>query len=88
MLPYKIERRRHPRVERNVVATILIVGVGFRNASTYPCRVIDTSVGGALIDPLGANVPDYFYLEISGEKERASCAVVRRSGTTVGVKFY
>jgi hypothetical protein len=68
----------------------LIVLKGLRGTSSMPCKVINTSKGGALIQVEGsaADVPDDFYLTISGQSDRRFiCSVVRRGKRLLGVRF-
>jgi hypothetical protein len=54
-----------------------------------PCRVLNTSKGGALIQVENASlVPDDFYLQIAGQKgEKIICTVVRRGRRLLGVRY-
>jgi hypothetical protein len=61
-----------------------------RGTSSLPCKVINTSKGGALIqvDGAAADIPDDFYLTIAGQQDqRLICSVVRRGKRLLGVRF-
>lgn len=83
------ERRRSPRVWLRRPGQLVLVR-GLRGTSTLPCKVINTSKGGALIQVDGAatDVPDDFYLTISGQPDRRLiCTVVRRGKRLLAVRF-
>jgi hypothetical protein len=83
------ERRKWPRTWLRRPGQLILVK-GLRGTSTLPCKVINTSRGGALIqvDGAAADVPDDFYLTISGQAElRLICSVVRRGKRLLGVRF-
>jgi hypothetical protein len=83
------ERRKSPRVWLRRPGQLILVK-GLRGTSTMPCRVINTSKGGALIRVEGAaaDVPDDFYLTISGQADRKLiCSVVRRGKHLIAVRF-
>lgn len=83
------ERRRTPRTWLRRPGQLILVK-GLRGTATLPCRVINTSKGGALIQVEGAaaDVPDDFYLTISGQLDkRYICSVVRRGKRLLGVRF-
>ena len=68
----------------------LVMLRGLRGTATIPCEVINTSKGGALIQVDGAatEVPDDFYLTISGQQDKKYiCSVVRRGQRLVAVRF-
>ena len=61
-----------------------------RGTCALPCKVINTSKGGALIqvDGAAADVPYDFYLTIAGQPDRRLiCSVVRRGKRLLGVRF-
>ena len=63
---------------------------GLRGTTSIPCKVINTSKGGALLQVEGAaaDVPDDFYLTISGQSDRRFvCSVLRRGKRLIGVRF-
>lgn len=83
------ERRKTQRVWLRRPGQLVLVR-GLRGTSTLPCKVINTSKGGALlqVDGVAADVPDDFYLIISGhEDKRFICSVVRRGKRLLGVRF-
>jgi hypothetical protein len=83
------ERRKWPRVWLRRPGQLTLVR-GLRGTTTMPCKVINTSQGGALIQVEGtaADVPDDFYLTISGQGDRQYiCSVVRRGKRLLGVRF-
>lgn len=85
---YYIDRRRSPRVEINAFGKVTTVGRGLRIAKTVRCKIIDISLGGALLEIDSDQIEDSFYLEMDSEPEnRATCNVVRKMGNRVGVKF-
>jgi hypothetical protein len=83
------ERRKSPRTWLRRPAQLVLVR-GLRGTSTLPCKVINTSKGGALIqvDGSAADVPDDFYLIIAGQQDkRYICSVARRGKRLLGVRF-
>jgi hypothetical protein len=63
---------------------------GLRGTASVPCKVINTSKGGALIQVEGTatDIPDDFYLTIAGQPDkRLICSVVRRGKRLLGVRF-
>jgi hypothetical protein len=81
-------RRRHPRVWLRRGGQLIIVS-GLKGV-TVPCKVLNTSKGGALIrvESGAANVPDDFYLTIAGQPDRKIvCCVARRGKKLLGVRF-
>ena len=83
------ERRRHPRMDSNSVGLLR-----FEDGKRFEsCRVVNVSAGGALLrSSSAAGLPDQFclYVDIPHrhlEIEVADCAVVRRSGENVAVRF-
>ena len=51
-------------------------------------KIIDISEGGALLEIESEQIKDCFYLEMDSKPgNRAECAVLRRTGKRVGVKF-
>ena len=89
MTSYYQEKRRWPRVEINAPGKVIAVSRGLRVKRIIPCKVIDISQGGALLELKYDDIEDDFYLEMDSEPEnRATCSVVRRVSThRVGVKF-
>jgi hypothetical protein len=57
-------------------------------SAPVPCEVLNTSRGGALLR-LGsvADIPDDFYLLISGQPAWITCSVARRGHKLLGVRF-
>jgi hypothetical protein len=83
------ERRRWPRVWLRRPGQLTLVN-GLRGTTTLPCRVINTSKGGALLQVEGsaADIPDDFYLTISGQADRQYvCSVLRRGKRLIAVRF-
>ena len=83
------ERRKTQRVWLRRPGQLVLVR-GLRGTSTVPCKVINTSKGGALIQVDGAasDIPDDFYLTISGQPDKKLiCSVVRRGKRLLGVRF-
>lgn len=83
------DRRKWPRVWLRRPGQLTLVK-GLRGTTTVPCKVINTSKGGALIQVEGAaaDIPDDFYLTITGQSDRPYiCAVVRRGKRLIGVRF-
>lgn len=83
------DRRRHRRLWLRRPGQLTVVR-GLRGTATMPCKVINTSKGGALLQVEGsaADVPDDFYLTISGDAgRRYICSVVRRGKRLIGVRF-
>jgi len=83
------DRRRSLRTWLRRPGQLVLVR-GLRGTSTLPCKVINTSKGGALIQVEGAaaDVPDDFYLTITGQSDRRFiCSVVRRGKRLLGVRF-
>jgi len=83
------ERRRSQRVWLRRGGQLILVK-GMRSTETVPCRVLNTSRGGALVQVEGsaADVPDDFYLTIAGQPDkRLICSVVRRGKRLLGVRF-
>lgn len=83
------ERRKWQRVWLRRPGQLTIVR-GLRGTTSIPCKVINTSKGGALLQVEGAaaDVPDDVYLTISGQDDRRFvCSVVRRGKRLVGVRF-
>ncbi len=83
------ERRKAQRVWLRRPGQLVVLR-GLRGTSTMPCKVINTSKGGALLQVEGAaaDVPDDFYLTISGQPDkRLICSVVRRGKRLLGVRF-
>jgi PilZ domain len=83
------ERRKSPRVWLRRGGQLILVK-GLRGTTTVPCKVLNTSKGGALIMVGGAatDTPDDFYLTIAGQPElKIICSVVRRGKKVLGVRF-
>ena len=83
------ERRRSPRVWLRRGGQLILVK-GLRGTDTVPCKVLNTSKGGALIMVGGAatDIPDDFYLTIAGQPDqKIICSVVRRGKKVLGVRF-
>lgn len=83
------ERRRHARTWLRRGGQLVVIR-GLRGTDTLPCKVLNTSKGGALIQVEGsaAEVPDDFYLTIAGQVDRRiTCSVVRRGKRLLGVRF-
>lgn len=83
------ERRRSTRVWLRRGGQLILVK-GIRSTETVPCKVLNTSRGGALLQVEGsaADVPDDFYLTIAGQADkRLICTVVRRGRRLLGVRF-
>jgi hypothetical protein len=83
------DRRRSPRVWLRRGGQLILVK-GMRATETVPCKVLNTSRGGALIQVEGAaaDVPDDFYLMVAGQADkRLICSVVRRGKRLIGVRF-
>jgi len=83
------ERRKTTRVWLRRPGQLILLK-GLRGTTSMPCKVINTSKGGALIQVEGAatDVPDDFYLIISGQSDRKHiCTVVRRGKRLLGVRF-
>ena len=83
------ERRKTQRVWLRRPGQLVVVR-GLRGTSTVPCRILNTSTGGALIqvDGAAADIPDDFYLIIAGQQDRRLiCSVTRRGQKLLGVRF-
>src|SRR5262245_36835424 len=83
------ERRKSPRVWLRRGGQLILVK-GLRGTATVPCKVLNTSKGGALImvDGAAADIPDDFYLTIAGQpQQKIICSVVRRGKKVLGVRF-
>ena len=83
------DRRRWPRTWLRRPGQLTLVR-GLRGTTTIPCKVINTSKGGALLQVEGSatEVPDDFYLTILGQADRPYvCSVVRRGKRLIGVRF-
>ncbi len=83
------ERRRSPRIWLRRGGQLILVK-GLRGTSSVPCKVLNTSRGGALLQVEGtaADIPDDFYLTIAGQADkRLICSVVRRGKRLLGVRF-
>ena len=83
------ERRKSPRVWLRRGGQLILVK-GLRGTETVPCKVLNTSKTGALlqIDGAAAEVPDDFYLTIAGQlDQKIICTVVRRGKRVLGVRF-
>jgi hypothetical protein len=77
------ERRKHPRVAINRTARIQAESGG----TSRECTITDISDRGARLFADG-DIPDQFYLLISGEKPiRHECRVAWRLGGEMGVEF-
>ena len=78
------EKRRHQRYVINRVAKFQT------DSGELPrdCMITDISDGGARLFLTGVQVPDQFYLMISGQTlTREECCVVWRLGDEIGVTF-
>lgn len=83
------ERRRSTRTWLRRGGQLILVK-GMRGTASVPCKVINTSRGGALLQVEGtaADIPDDFYLTIAGQADkRLICSVVRRGKRLLGVRF-
>jgi hypothetical protein len=83
------ERRRSQRVWLRRGGQLILVK-GLRSTATVPCKVLNTSKGGALVmvEGAAADIPDDFYLTIAGQPEqKIICSVVRRGKKLLGVRF-
>jgi hypothetical protein len=83
------ERRKTTRVWLRRPGQLIVLK-GLRGTSSMPCKVINTSKGGALIqvEAAAADIPDDFYLIISGQQDRKHiCTVVRRGKRLLAVRF-
>jgi hypothetical protein len=77
------ERRASQRRDVDYAATIRIPG-----AAPIPCRVINVSAGGALLElPDVIGMPPDLYLIVPGALFEASCSVRHQTGRRVGVMF-
>lgn len=79
-------RRQWPRIVVNTKGEVIYMKNGLRGVVTLPCKIVDVSEGGALLDLGGMPVPDDILLVVDG-KVKVSCQVVRRAGNNVGVRF-
>lgn len=80
-----LEERRSDRRDRVYLrASITTEPAG--KSSTIPCVIVDRSQGGAKLSVTASNVPDGFVLTPQGGEPRR-CAVVRRDGNELGVRF-
>jgi hypothetical protein len=83
------ERRRHPRVDTQTIGLLRFAD----GRQFVSCRVVNVSDGGALLRSSRAvEIPDQFslYLDVPNrhlEIEVAECAVLRRAGEELAVKF-
>ena len=78
------ERRLHRRFQINRVARIYADQVGL----TCECTITDISEGGARLFVSDVELPERFFLQISGDKPmREECRLAWRLGGEVGVQF-
>ena len=78
------DRRKHQRHAINRLARFQTVNGGL----SRECTITDISESGARLFVAEAEIPDKFYLLISGAKVvREECQLVWRLGGEVGVKF-
>jgi hypothetical protein len=78
------ERRSHPRVRINRVARIHAGQTG----TSCECTISDISESGARLVVDGVELPDRFFLQVSGDKPmHEECKVVWRLGSEMGVQF-
>jgi hypothetical protein len=78
------ERRRHQRYTINRIAKFETDS----GALPRECTITDISEQGARLFATGVEVPNQFYLLISGDKlVREECRVVWRLGDEIGVTF-
>lgn len=89
MSVYYQEQRQWPRMEINAPGKVISVNRRLRVEKIIPCKIIDISQGGALIELKHDDIENDFYLEMDSEPEkRMTCTVVRRDSLhRVGVKF-
>jgi hypothetical protein len=83
------ERRNSPRGWLRRGGQLILVK-GLRGTETVPCKVLNTSKTGALlqIDGSATDIPDDFYLTIAGQPDqKIICTVVRRGKRVLGVRF-
>jgi PilZ domain-containing protein len=77
------EKRSHPRVRINRVARIHA-----DQGITCECTITDISEGGARLFVADVELPQQFFLHISGDKmQREECKVVWKLGGEMGVQF-
>ena len=78
------DRRKHQRHTINRLAKFQTVGGGLPRE----CTITDISASGARLFVADVEVPDKFYLLISGDKiVREECQIAWRLGGEVGVTF-
>jgi hypothetical protein len=78
------ERRQSKRYKVNRLARIQARA----DARPCDCLLVDISDAGVRLHAEGAEVPDDFFVLISGAKdERRACRVVWRFGSEIGARF-
>lgn len=82
------DQRAHKRRQTNVGGTIYYLRRGVRGHSFQPCRMVNISESGCLLQ-VGAPalVPDHLYLVLETIKAKLSGAVVARSETGLHIRF-
>jgi hypothetical protein len=82
------EQRVHHRRPCRVMGTIYYVKRGLKGVSFQPCRVLDISEKGCLMQPYMPNsVQSHFYLAIEGIEGKVASAIVGHSNIGFHVEF-
>lgn len=82
------EQRAHKRRQTNIGGTIYYLKRGVRGHSFQPCRMVNLSEAGCMIQVAApAIVPEHLYLVLDTIKAKFSCAIVARSEQGLHIRF-
>lgn len=82
------DQRVHNRRPCRLMGTVYYVKRGLKGVSFQPCRVLDISENGCLMQPyLPDSVQSHFYLALDGIKDKLACAIVGHSKIGFHVEF-
>ncbi len=82
------EQRVHNRRPCRLMGTVYYVKRGLKGVSFQPCRVLDISENGCLMQPyLPDSVQSHFYLALDGIEDKLACAIVGHSKIGFHVEF-